>query len=238
MKIDRHRIQAHRGASGRFPENTLLAFREAQKAGVASIETDLSLLADGALAVFHDPALGRTVAGDAAISTLNAAKASRLDAGSWRGAAHAGEPVPLMRDILDWQETTNLAFNWEMKIHGDEQEAAAAALAGHLAGRDLTRSLVSSFDAGFLKEIMSIFPALPRALICDELPADWKRLGRDLDLVAFHLHHVVVTRALVQAVHDAGYMVRVYTVNEQADMARMIEADVDIIITDYPERCL
>ncbi|MEC8642790.1 MAG: glycerophosphodiester phosphodiesterase family protein [Pseudomonadota bacterium] len=238
MKIDRDRIQAHRGASGRFPENTLLAFRAAQKAGVASIETDLSLLADGALAIFHDAVLGRTVAGSAAISELKTDEMARLDAGSWRGAAHAGAPVPLMRDILDWQETTDLAFNWEMKIHGDEQERAAAALAGHLTGRDLTRSLVSSFDAGFLNELMSIFPALPRALICDELPADWERIGRDLDLTAFHLHHVVVTGALVQAVHDAGYMVRVYTVNEQADMARMIEAGVDVIITDYPERWL
>ena len=238
MKIDHHRIQAHRGASGRFPENTLRAFRAAQKAGVTSIETDISLLADGALAIFHDPALGRTVTGSAAISELKADEVVRLDAGSWRGTAYAGEPVPLMRDILDWQETTDLAFNWEMKIHGEEQDAAADALAGHLAERDLGRALVSSFNAAFLAAIRRVFPPLPRALICREMPTGWDQLGRELDLAAFHLDHALVTAALVEAVHDAGYMVRAYTVNEEVDMERMIEAGVDVIITDYPERWL
>ena len=75
-----------------------------------------------------------------------------------------------------------------------------------------------------------------RALICREMPTGWDQLGRELDLAAFHLDHALVTAALVEAVHDAGYMVRAYTVNEEVDMERMIEAGVDIIITDYPER--
>ena len=238
MTIDRSRTQAHRGASGRFPENTLRAFRAAHDAGVSSIETDLSLLADGALAVFHDAALGRTVTGRAAISELTADEVARLDAGSWRGPDHAGAPVPVMRDVLDWQETTDLDFNWEVKIHGDEQAAAAAALARHLEGRDLTRALTSSFDAGLLAEMQRALPAVLRALICADLPADWERLGRNLELTAFHLDHAVVTTSLVTFLHDAGYLVRVYTVNEQADMDRMIAAGVDVIITDCPERWL
>ncbi|MEC8550037.1 MAG: glycerophosphodiester phosphodiesterase family protein, partial [Pseudomonadota bacterium] len=47
MTADQDLIQAHRGASGRFPENTMRAFDEARHAGARSIETDLSLLADG-----------------------------------------------------------------------------------------------------------------------------------------------------------------------------------------------
>ena len=238
MKIASHQIQAHRGASGAFPENTLRAFREAEAAGATSIETDLSLLADGTLALFHDPKLGRTVPGSAAISTFTADEVSRLDAGGWRGAEHAGEPVPLMRDILDWQETNNLAFNWEMKCHGDEQLAAAEALATHLESRDITRSLVSSFDALFLAEIEAVLPALPRALICEELPGGWPTLGHNLALSAFHLDHEHTTAACVRDLHDAGYLVRVYTVNDRDDMQRMLDIGVDVIITDYPERWL
>lgn len=238
MKIDSHRIQAHRGASGQFPENTLRAFRKAHEAGVTSIETDLSLLADGALAIFHDPVLGRTVPGTAAITSLTADEVANLDAGAWRGAEHAGEAVPLMRDILDWQQTTDIGFNWEMKIHGDEHRPAAEALAAHLEGRDLDLSIVSSFDARFLAEIQHILPELPRALIVEDIPADWKMMGQQMELTAFHLDQEFVTPALVRDIHDAGYLVRVYTVNDEPDMARMIEANVDVIISDYPERWL
>jgi len=238
MKIDIHRVQAHRGASGEFPENTLRAFRKAHEAGVTSIETDLSLLADGVLAIFHDPVLGRTVPGTASITSLTAEEVSKLDAGAWRGADHAGEAVPLMRDILDWQQTTDIRFNWEMKIHGDEHRAAAVALATHLEGRDLALSMVSSFDAAFLAEIHQVLPALPRALIVEDMPADWKMIGQAMALSAFHLDQEFVTSSLVHDIHDAGYLVRVYTVNDEADMARMVEANVDVIISDYPERWL
>ena len=70
MKIPPSRLEAHRGASGAYPENTMLAFARAREVGVLSIETDLSLLADGGFAVFHDGALGRTVAGDTSLDSL------------------------------------------------------------------------------------------------------------------------------------------------------------------------
>ena len=70
MKIDPARIEAHRGASSAFPENTMLAFEAAHRAGALSIETDMSLLADGSFAIFHDDRLGRTVSGDAMIGSL------------------------------------------------------------------------------------------------------------------------------------------------------------------------
>ena len=52
MKIPPSRLEAHRGASGACPENTMLAIAKAREAGALSIETDLSLLADGGFAVF------------------------------------------------------------------------------------------------------------------------------------------------------------------------------------------
>ncbi|MEC7155316.1 MAG: glycerophosphodiester phosphodiesterase family protein [Pseudomonadota bacterium] len=104
MKIPPSRLEAHRGASGAYPENTMLAFAKAREAGALSIETDLSLLADGGFAVFHDSALGRTVAGDASLDSLTSAEISTMDAGAWRGREFAGETVPLLEDFLHWQQ--------------------------------------------------------------------------------------------------------------------------------------
>ena len=103
MKIPPSRLEAHRGASGAYPENTMLAFAKAREAGALSIETDLSLLADGGFAVFHDSALGRTVAGDASLDSLTSAEIGTMDVGAWRGREFAGETVPLLEDLLHWQ---------------------------------------------------------------------------------------------------------------------------------------
>ena len=104
MKIPPSRLEAHRGASGAYPENTMLAFAKAREAGALSIETDLSLLADGGFAVFHDSALGRTVAGDASLDSLTSAEIGTMDAGAWRGREFTGETVPLFEDLFHWQQ--------------------------------------------------------------------------------------------------------------------------------------
>ena len=129
MKIPPSRLEAHRGASGAYPENTMLAFAKAREAGALSIETDLSLLADGGFAVFHDSALGRTVVGDASLDSLTSAEIGTMDAGAWRGREFAGETVPLLEGLLHWQADTGMRFNLEMKCHGARQGEAASALA-------------------------------------------------------------------------------------------------------------
>ena len=105
------------GQDPTFPENTMLAFNEAAAAGVRSIETDLSILADNSFALFHDAILGRTVDGDCTIGTSDANVLCNYDAGKWRGLDFAGEPIPAMADALKWQQETDIGFNWEIKPH-------------------------------------------------------------------------------------------------------------------------
>jgi len=238
MKIDPTRIEAHRGASSAFPENTMMAFEAARRAGALSIETDLSLLADGSLAIFHDDRLGRTVEGNAPIGSLDAAQVRQLDAGAWRGPDFAGAMVPLLEDLLDWQDETGIRLNLEMKCHGTRQGEAASALAAQLAGRALGSVMVSSFDAAFLAAFRTVCPQLPRALITETLPEDWRQLSEQLQLEAIHIDHEVITAQMVDDIHAAGMRVRVYTVNKADDMARMMDAGVDTAITDMPEAFL
>jgi len=238
MKIDPARIEAHRGASGAFPENTMMAFEAARRAGALSIETDMSLLADGSFAIFHDERLGRTVAGDAMIGSLDAENVRQLDAGAWRGTDFAGAMVPLLEELLDWQEDVGIRFNLEMKCHGRRQGEAASALAAQLGGYDLSALMVSSFDAAFLAAVRTTMPDLPRALIVEQRPENWRDMAVQLDLEALHLDHGIVTPQMVDDIHAAGMKCRVYTVNTAEDMARMLEAGVDTIITDLPEAFL
>ena len=232
--FDDHFISAHRGASGAFPENTLLAFAKAAWAGVRSIETDLSLLADDSFAVFHDATLGRTVTGDAPIGSFEKAGLANLDAGVWRDAAFAGVPVPALADLLSWQKETGIGLNLEIKCHHQDYRRHAAALTRALAEVDPEMTLISSFDAGCLAAVMPELPQIARALIAEELPDDWRDIADRLQLDGFHLNHENLTVEQVGAIHAAGLAVRCYTVNEAADIEKLRGYGVDLVMTDWP----
>ena len=243
-----HFIQAHRGASGAFPENTMRALVEAAAAGVRSIETDLSLLSDDSFAIFHDSKLGRTVNGDKAISVLDAKSLSEYDAGSWRSSDFAGETIPALIDVLEWQRKTGIGFNWEIKPHIPNSlsnsdieyrvlcKRHANALSDALKGVNPVLNMVSSYDPGCLAEMEKMMPDIARALIAETLPKDWRNIADELNLEGFHLNHEMLSKEQVEAIHSVGLAIRCYTVNEQVDMDRLVAFGVDTAITDWPER--
>jgi glycerophosphoryl diester phosphodiesterase len=96
-------IQGHRGYNTLYPENTMLSFREAVKAGVNAIECDVKMTADGVLIISHDSTLDRTTNGTGDITQLTWEYISTLDAGEWKGAEFANREdtkVPRFDDVL------------------------------------------------------------------------------------------------------------------------------------------
>src|SRR5687768_7789256 len=87
-------VYAHRGSSGTYPENTLLAFREALAAGVAGIELDVHATADSVPIVIHDRDVERTTDGRGFIDQMHLARVQSLDAGR-------GERVPTLAELLE-----------------------------------------------------------------------------------------------------------------------------------------
>ncbi len=87
-------VIGHRGASGSFPENTLLAFREAIREGADAVELDVRLSADGVPVVLHDATLDRTTDGRGPVAGMPLAALQELDAGS-------GERIPALVDVLE-----------------------------------------------------------------------------------------------------------------------------------------
>ncbi|MCE2447759.1 MAG: hypothetical protein J4F35_05025 [Candidatus Latescibacteria bacterium] len=92
---------AHRGASGNYPENTLIAFQKALEIGVDEIELDIYMTKDDHLIVMHDSTVDRTTDGTGAIAKLTLAEIKALDAGSVFGEQFRGERVPTWEEALD-----------------------------------------------------------------------------------------------------------------------------------------
>lgn len=93
-------IIAHRGASHDAPENTLASVRLAWSQDADAVEVDVHLTSDGRLAVIHDDDARRTTRVERKVAEMALAELQRLDAGAWKGAVFAGEPVPSLDAAL------------------------------------------------------------------------------------------------------------------------------------------
>ena len=148
LAFDRRLVVAHRGASAHAPENTIPAFKLAERAGADAIELDIHLTADGVPVVVHDPTLLRTTGRRYSVATSTFSTLRELDAGSrftrdggrtfpWRGR---GIRVPSLEEVI--AATPRMPLLIELKVRGAE-----------VAVRDvlvrtgaLTRSVVVAFD--------------------------------------------------------------------------------------------
>jgi len=229
------RLVAHRGAGKLAPENTLTAMRVGHAHGYRMVEFDVKLSADNLSFLLHDATLERTTSGRGRADALPWRELSRLDAGGWHSAKYAGEPLPTLASIARWARAHGVLCNVEIKpTPGRERETGAAvALDAAALWRDAeVPPLLSSFSEAALDAARDAVPALPRALLIEELPADWlARLAR-LECVALDVDHQVLDPDLVRRTRAAGYRVLCYTPNESERIANLAAWGVDGIITD------
>ena len=84
---------AHRGFSGRYPENSPAAFRAVREQTAADgIESDVHLTKDGKLVIFHDDTVNRTSNGSGYIKDHTFEEMLQLDIGGWKSPEFAGIP--------------------------------------------------------------------------------------------------------------------------------------------------
>lgn len=152
-------ICAHRGAMESFPENTIVAFKEAIRLGVHMIEFDVYRTLDSALVVIHDIKVDRTTNGSGSVSELTLAEIKSLDAGSWKDARFVGEKVPTFDEVLDI-----MPVNIWLNIHLKDSPETGKEIAQKLlkAGR-----LHQAFLACDLKTKAAAQAVVPELLVCN-----------------------------------------------------------------------
>jgi glycerophosphoryl diester phosphodiesterase len=237
-------VCGHRGASGHAPENTMAAFREALEAGADWIEFDVQLSADGEVIVLHDDTLQRTTDLRQARrpTEFSLLELKRLDAGSWFGPGFAEERLPTLDEVLE-EFRGRLGMNVELKSrpgfeadNGIERKVAEALVRHNLL--DIEQVIVSSFDPGRIAALHALNERLPLGALYSpkELPRGFDpfQLIHITGAKALHPPFKVVDETLVARARKAGVLVNTWTVNELPDMQRMIDLDLDMIITNYP----
>jgi glycerophosphoryl diester phosphodiesterase len=229
----------HRGARGLAPENTLAGMRAGMAAGADGVEFDVQRTRDGHLVVFHDDDLKRIcgVGGRVVASTL--AQLRELDAGRHFGPQFAGELIPTLDEVIEALPASAFvnieAKRFRLRSDGLEASLVEAIRRHNLKGR----CIVSSFNPMLLWRLGRMDRTIPLGLLyAPDLPFGFNRGWSRwlLRLAALHPYHEQVTPKLLQQAHAHGQQVNTWTVNEPADMRRLIELGVDSIITDRPDR--
>ena len=232
----KEQIIAHRGLSVSYPENTLIAFEAAKNAGIEWIETDISMLNDEELVIFHDETLGRTVSGEKNISDCVWAELANADAGIWKGEKYTGEKLLHLFDALTWAEKNDVTLILEMKCYGARQRRLAEVMANFLNPWQKEHLIISSFDIEFLRQFGKVVPKMRLASIHNSMPEDLEYLTGTLGIEAVHLESdFVLSKGSVQEFHNQGLDVRAWTVNDSQTASALIAIGVDMVMSDCPQ---
>lgn len=234
---------AHRGAGKLAPENTLAAFRLGASYGFRMFECDVKLSRDGVPFLLHDDTLSRTTNASDKLGAISSAAAgnqswgalAQLDAGSWHSSTFAGEPLPTLEAIARYCLHNAYLLNIEIKPTPGLEKQTGEAVANQVASlwQDAGMPpLLSSFEVAALEAAMAAQPDLPRGLLLDALWSGWLETAKKLGCVAIICDHVLWDRESVRLARQAGFKTLSYTVNDEATARRLLDLEVDGIITD------
>ena len=246
-------VLAHRGFRGQYPENTMLAFQKAAELGVDGLEMDIHATRDGVLVVSHDETVDRMTNGFGPIKEMTVAELRQLDAG-YRWTADGGQTFPFRGQeitipTLEEVFTTFPQFWINVDIKQSEPAIVTPFVAMIRRFDMAKRMMVGSFDTATVHRFRQECPEVAMAATEPEvrhlvilnklgLGRFYRKQAQAMQIPEWNGRIRVITPRFIKDAHRAGTAVHVWTVNETADMQRLMEWGVDGLITDYPDRLL
>lgn len=249
-RLRRPALLAHRGASLDAPENSLAALKLAHEQGADGVEFDVQACAGGELVVFHDRTLARVTGKVGEVKDFDLARLKQLElrpldlpeqypAHSHRDAA-SREPqrIPTLEE---WLAHSPAGFFLNMEIKAptarDASIAQAALAAVEKRGKE-RETIVSSFHPAALFHAQKQNPAIPRALLLNA-NTRWRLIltaSLRAKPSAIHVDHRLITPNRVKRWKRLGFRVLAWTVDDEDLAKTCLDAGVDGLISNAPER--
>lgn len=236
-------LAAHRGGALLWPENSLLAFRNAVTLGADFIELDVHLSRDGEVVVIHDPTLDRTTTGNGAVKDRSVAELKTLRLKDRAGAV-TDETVPTLDEATAVASKGGRRMLLEIKLDarrarypGIEEKVLAILDRHRMAGS----TVAMAFEPATWRRVRALRPDIAICALYEARMLGRTTLAAELETlraagVGFvGLEHTVVDAAALAQARQAGVEVGAWTVNDAATMKRLIEAGVGVLITDQPD---
>ncbi len=220
------KIVGHRGAEGYAPENTLLSFQTAIDIGCDRTELDVRLSKDGEAIVMHDAEVSRTTNGHGRVDGLTLAELKTLECAPQ-------QKIPTLQEVIDLCKG-KIDLQIELKADG------TPAKVNELVTKDniLSHVIVSSFDIELIKEIKRINPSIRVLYLVREFDQSVLDLIKIVSLEYVGLRSTVITKSMVNDIHQLGAKVYAYRVDDTETGQRLTGIGVDDIGTSFPKMFL
>lgn len=235
------KIIAHRGFSGVYPENTMLAFRKAIEIGADGIELDVHLSKDGQVMIIHDEALKRTTGLDGVISDYTRADLEKISAGKTKNDEFGFTPIPSLEEYLAFMaEHRDKITNIELKtapVYYPEIEEKTLELVRKF---DLEKNIIySSFNWLSIERMQRLGTISETGLLFSGMKLyNQAHIIKSLGINYFHPDFNDLTDEIVKSYLDNKVGLNVWTVNEIENMKVCLSWNIDGLITNFPDRAI
>lgn len=228
---------AHRGASGYFPENTMLAFERAVEMGCDGIETDVQMTSDGELVLVHDEYVDRTTDSTGLVKNYTFKDLRRLNASSWYNKKLPSQQIPTAEELIIMAKSKGIKINFELKtgivIYPNIEKKIIQLIYKHNMQNNV---ILSSFNHYSMVECKNIDKSLKAGLLYVEGLYRPSRYCKSVGCDAIHPDfHSLTKEIIAEAKHDK-ILVNSYTVNDEGEMKQLISWNIDGIITNCPDK--
>lgn len=223
---------AHRGYSGKFDENTMIAFKKAIEYNADGIETDVQLSKDGIPILIHDETLDRTTNGNGFVKDYKLSELKELKTKN-------GQKIPTLQELLELVSSSNLKIlNLELKNSVFEYTGLEKRVLEMIDEYNIKgRIIISSFNHLSLIKVREIDDEIVEGALTNSTLANVSKYLNDIKVQCYHpFFPSILNKNYMKEIKQGGIRVNTYTVNEEDHMKMVIEAGVDSIITNEVER--
>jgi glycerophosphoryl diester phosphodiesterase len=260
-------IQGHRGCRGLFPENTIAGFLEACKLGVSTLEMDVVISADGSVIISHEAFFNHEISTspfqvpitqenekEFNIYLMTTPTVKSFDVGL---KVHPRFPdqkkieayKPTLSEVVKAVKEAGYEPNYNIEIkrspegdgifHPSALSFTSRVVEEIMALGIADKTTVQSFDHECVNLVKVVDSNLKTVILVeDENSLDWHLNKLEHVPYAYSPNFKLVDTELIKKCRDKGLKIIPWTVNEVADMKKLLELGVDGIITDYPDRLI
>ncbi|MFS0557120.1 glycerophosphodiester phosphodiesterase [Brevibacillus sp. 179-C9.3 HS] len=229
---------AHRGWSGKAPENTMTAIRLAlAEPAIKAMEIDVQLTRDGVPVLIHDFTLERTTNGRGLVMDHTLAELRELDAGSWFGDKFAGERIPTLEEVLVAVKG-RCTLNIELKATSDMYPGIAEKVLALVEKHGMKQEVyVTSFDHDLIRHVRTLDQEVQTGLIVYGRPVLMLEQMEAAGATILSMDYLYLTRQLTVAAIEKGFKVIAWTLDDPKHIREVISWHPQVqICTNHPDR--
>ena len=232
------KVFAHRGFSGLYPENTMLAFRKAIEAGADGIELDIHCSSDGRLVIIHDENLVRTTGRNVLVSDLTLKELTSIRASGTKDDAFDAT-IPSFEEFCDFASRHDFITNVEIKTNStwyqDIEKKAVEMIRAF--GLD-DRIIFSSFNWLSVMRAKQLAPHIGCGLLYDSPHHKVAAEAKEAGLQYLHPDFALLDDNAVAECNENGIGLNVWTVNTEEQVRKLKAWNANAVISNYPDMCL